>query len=58
LTTGSNNIDIGNLGVAAESGTIRIGTTSTQKATFIAGIYGTSVTGSAVGWFRPRDNWA
>jgi len=48
LTTGSNNIDIGNLGVAAESGTIRIGTTSTQTAAYIAGIYGTSVTGSAV----------
>jgi len=48
LTTGSNNIDIGNLGAAAESGTIRIGTTSTQTKTFIAGIYGTSVTGSAV----------
>jgi hypothetical protein len=48
LTTGSNNIDIGNQGVAAESGTIRIGTPSTQTKTFIAGIYGTSVTGSAV----------
>jgi hypothetical protein len=48
LTTGSNNIDIGNVGVAAESGTIRIGTTATQTATYIAGIYGTSVTGSAV----------
>jgi hypothetical protein len=48
LTTGSNNIDIGNQGVAAESGTIRIGTTSTHTATYIAGIYGTSVTGSAV----------
>jgi len=48
LTTGSNNIDIGNLGMAAESGTIRIGTTSTQAATYIAGIYGTSVTGNAV----------
>jgi endosialidase-like protein len=48
LTTGSNNIDIGNQGVAAESGTIRIGTTSTQTKTFIAGIYGTSVTGSTV----------
>jgi polyhydroxyalkanoate synthesis regulator phasin len=34
--------------VAAESGTIRIGTTSTQSKTYIAGIYGTSVTGSAV----------
>jgi hypothetical protein len=48
LTTGSNNIDIGNQGVAAESGKIRIGTTSTQTAAYIAGIYGTSVTGSAV----------
>jgi hypothetical protein len=48
LTTGSNNIDIGNLGMAAESGTIRIGTTSTHTAAYIAGIYGTSVTGSAV----------
>jgi hypothetical protein len=48
LTTGSNNIDIGNLGVAADSGTIRIGTTSTHTATYIAGIYGTSVTGNAV----------
>jgi hypothetical protein len=34
--------------VAGESGTIRIGTTSTQTKTSIAGIYGTSVTGSAV----------
>jgi hypothetical protein len=48
LTTGSNNIDIDNQGAAAESGTIRIGTTSTQTKTFISGIYGTSVTGSAV----------
>jgi hypothetical protein len=48
LTTGSNNIDIGNVGVAAESGTIRIGTASTQTAAYIAGIYGTSVTGNAV----------
>ena len=38
LTTGSNNIDIGNAGVAAEANTIRIGTTGTQTATFIAGI--------------------
>jgi hypothetical protein len=46
LTTGSNNIDIGNLGVAAESGTIRIG--AAQTVTYIAGISGTPVTGSAV----------
>jgi hypothetical protein len=48
LTTGGNNIDIGNMGVAGESGTIRIGTNSTQTATYIAGIYGVSVTGNAV----------
>jgi len=48
LTTGSNNIDIGNVGVAAESSTIRIGTQGTQTATFIAGIHGAVVTGVAV----------
>jgi len=45
-TTESQNIDIGNLGVAGESRTIRIGTTQLQ--TFIAGINGTAVTGTAV----------
>jgi hypothetical protein len=48
LTTGSNNVDMSNVGVAAESGVIRIGTTGTQTKAFIAGIYGTSVSGSAV----------
>jgi Chaperone of endosialidase len=48
LTTGSNNIDIGNVGAAGESNTIRIGTKGTQKATVIAGIYGTPVNGAAV----------
>jgi hypothetical protein len=48
LTTGSNNIDISNVGVAAESGVIRIGTPGTQTKTYFAGIYGTSVSGSAV----------
>jgi trimeric autotransporter adhesin len=48
LTTGSNNIDIGNVGFAGDTDTIRIGTVSTQGATYIAGIYGTSVSGSAV----------
>jgi hypothetical protein len=44
LTTGSNNIYIGNLGSSAsESGKIRIGTTGTQRATFIAGISGATV---------------
>jgi hypothetical protein len=38
LTTGNNNIDIGNAGVADEAGIIRIGTAGTQTATFIAGI--------------------
>ena len=45
LTTGSNNIDIGNAGVAGESNTIRIGTAGTQTATFIAGITGATVPG-------------
>jgi hypothetical protein len=43
LTTGDNNIHIGNEGVAGESSTIRIGTAGTQKATFIAGIRGATV---------------
>jgi hypothetical protein len=38
LTTGDNNIDIGNEGVAAEANTIRIG--NAQTATFIAGVSG------------------
>jgi hypothetical protein len=48
LTTGSNNIDLGNPGVAAESQTIRIGASGAQTRSFIAGISGTPVTGSAV----------
>jgi hypothetical protein len=48
LTTGNNNIDIGNLGVAAEANTIRIGSQGTQTKTFIAGINGGGVTGVAV----------
>src|SRR5262249_15163811 len=39
LTTSSNNIEIGNVGVAAESAKIRIGKQGTQNGTFIAGIY-------------------
>ncbi len=47
-TTGAYNIYIANLGVAAESNTIRIGDTN-QTQTFIAGINGTNVgTGVAV----------
>ena len=48
LTTGGYNIDIGNQGVAAESRVIRIGIQGTQINTFIAGIYNTAVSGSAV----------
>ena len=43
LTTGGNNIDIGNAGVAGDNNKIRIGTTGTQTATFIAGISGVTV---------------
>ena len=45
--TGSNNIDIGNVGVAGEAAKIRIGTVGTQKATFIAGISGATVASGA-----------
>jgi hypothetical protein len=48
LTTGSYNIDIGNVGVAGESRTIRLGTQGSQTRTFVAGIWGTAVKGSAV----------
>src|SRR3954452_3112684 len=41
IITGSHNIDIGHQGEATgESNTIRIGTTGTQIATYMAGIYG------------------
>ena len=43
LTTGSNNIYVANVGVAAESNTIRIGTAGTQTSTFIAGIDGVNL---------------
>jgi hypothetical protein len=46
LTTGSNNIAIGNFGVAAESNTIRIG--QVQTRTFIKGISGVAIAGAAV----------
>jgi hypothetical protein len=48
LATGNNNIDIGNAGVTGESSHIRIGAEGTQTATFIAGISGETVTGTAV----------
>src|SRR5256885_3707636 len=43
LTTGSNNIDIGNKGASNESNKIRIGTNGTHTNTFIAGIAGVTV---------------
>jgi hypothetical protein len=43
LTTGDNNIDIGNAGQAGESSTIRIGRAPEHTATFIAGIAGATV---------------
>jgi len=46
LTTGDNNIDIGNAGGGGEANTIRIG--DSQTDTFIAGISGVPVTGTAV----------
>ena len=47
LTTGVNNIDIGNRGAAGESDAIRIGNQGIQKATYVAGIFGATVTGGA-----------
>ena len=48
LTIGNNNIHIGNVGVAGEARTIRVGMQGTQTRTFIAGISGVAVAGSAV----------
>ena len=48
LTIGNNNIDIGNAGVAAEANTVRVGMQGTHRRTFIAGISGVAVAGSAV----------
>ena len=48
LTTGSFNIDIGNVGVACDANKIRIGKVGTQNGTFVAGIDGVGVTGTAV----------
>jgi hypothetical protein len=48
LTSGDNNIDIGNQGAGPESNTIRIGDSTVQNRTFIAGISGVLVTGTTV----------
>ena len=38
VITGSNNIDIGNLGVSGDNGAIRIGSVGTQTSTCLAGV--------------------
>jgi hypothetical protein len=48
LVSGDNNIYVGNPGAGTESGTVRIGSAGTQTQTFIAGISGTALTGTAV----------
>jgi hypothetical protein len=48
LTTGSDNIDIANAGVSGEANTIRIGVSTKQFSTFIAGISSTPVFGNTV----------
>jgi len=40
---GGNNIEIGNVGVAGDANTIRIGKQGTQTGTFVAGIFGSTV---------------
>jgi hypothetical protein len=45
----SNNIDISNAGVAADSGTTRIGTETTQTRAFLAGVSGVAISGPANG---------
>ena len=48
ITTGGFNIQIGNVGVAGDTRTMRLGRQGTQRKTFIAGIRGTTVSGAAV----------
>jgi hypothetical protein len=48
VTTGSYNIEIGAPGTASDDNTIQIGVQGTQTSTTIAGIFGTTLTGSAV----------
>lgn len=49
VATESNNIDIANAGVAADAGTTRIGTETTQTRAFLAGVSGVSIAGPANG---------
>jgi hypothetical protein len=49
VTTGSSNIEIGNVGAAADNKVIKIGAEGTHKKTYIAGIYAnTAVSGLTV----------
>jgi hypothetical protein len=48
LTTGNSNIDIGNYGVAGEGGVIRIGSSATHVAAYLAGVSTSTITGAAV----------
>ena len=48
ITTGGLNIQIGNIGVAGDTLTMRLGRQGIQRKTFIAGIRGTTVSGAAV----------
>jgi hypothetical protein len=48
-TTEANNVDVANAGVAADSGTTRIGTETTQTRAFLAGVSGVSISGPANG---------
>jgi Chaperone of endosialidase len=48
VVNGSNNIEIGAMGTAGDNGSIQIGAQGTQTSATIAGIYGTTITGSAV----------
>ena len=45
LTTGDNNIEIGSAGTASDAGRIRIGTRGVHGSAYIAGIFGSTVTG-------------
>ncbi|MBV9506432.1 MAG: tail fiber domain-containing protein [Acidobacteriia bacterium] len=47
LTSGSNNIYIGNLGTAGENGTLRIGTAGTQTSLYLAGVTASSLPNGA-----------
>lgn len=48
VTTGSFNIDIGNMGLPTDTNLIRIGTEGVQTATYIAAVKDTAIEGTAV----------